>query len=169
MLRIKTGETDAVPVTAGTLFLGKFDIEGAIQNPTNPSKATDFGIPFHYRPKAFSFKMKYTSGGQLIKGTLKNPSSLFGGFTIDSLSGTDNYKVYSYLEVRNGESVKIIGSFEVRGADFEEQVRTIPYEYTSDENPTHITLVFTSSADGNEWKGAIGSELIIDDLRLIYE
>ena len=45
----------------------------------------------------------------------------------------------------------------------------LTFNYTSSENPTHITIVFSSSTDGHFWRGAVGSTLVIDDLELIYE
>jgi len=35
--------------------------------------------------------------------------------------------------------------------------------------PTHITLVASSSFDGANFAGAIGSVLIIDDVEMIYK
>jgi hypothetical protein len=171
MVKIQTGKTTTVPVTAGTLFLGKFDLEGAIQNPTDPKKATDFGVPFIYRPSAIKLLYKYKSGDHLIQATLKDPSSLFGGFTIDSLSGKDEFNIYATLEVRNDDGVKEIARAELKGDDTDVVLTEIslPFVYTSDETPTHISIVFTSSAYGDLWKGAVGSELIIDDLELIYD
>jgi hypothetical protein len=35
--------------------------------------------------------------------------------------------------------------------------------------PTHITFVASSSFDGANFAGAIGSTLIIDDVEMVYE
>ena len=45
----------------------------------------------------------------------------------------------------------------------------LPITYVSSEKPTHITIVFTSSKDGDLFTGAVGSILIVDDLELLYE
>ena len=171
MVKISTGKTSLIPVTSGTLFLGKFDLEGAIQNPTDPKKATDFNTLFTYRPTGIKFKYKYKAGDTLIQGTLKDPGNLFGGFTIEELSNKDEYSIYGTLEVREGETIKVIAEFDLRGSDTEDILseKILTYEYSSSETPTHITLVFASSADGHLWKGAVGSTLIIDDLELVYE
>lgn len=170
-VKIESGETVAIPVTAGTLFIGRFDLAGAIQNPSNPKKATDFGIPFIYKPKAIEFNRKYTSGDQLIQASLNNPNNLFGGFEIEELEGKDEYNIYAMLEKRTETSTLEIARAEIRGSDTGDQLETVvlPFVYQSDETPTHFSLVFTSSADGDIWKGAVGSTLVIDDVKLIYE
>ncbi len=42
-------------------------------------------------------------------------------------------------------------------------------EYLSDDDPTHFHISFSPSVDGGMFKGAPGSSLIIDDLKMIYE
>ena len=46
---------------------------------------------------------------------------------------------------------------------------TLDLEYLSDDDPTHFHISFSPSVDGGMFKGAIGSSLIVDDLKLIYE
>lgn len=171
IVKISTGETDVVPITAGTLFIGRFDVEGAIQNPTDPEKATDFGVPFIYRPTGIKFNYQYTSGAQMIQATLRFPDNLFGGFDIEQIEGKDDYKIYAFLEKRTGDKVLEIAYVEIKGSDTEDQLteRIMLFDYSSEEIPTHISLVFTSSANGHLWKGAVGSTLLIDDLKLVYE
>ena len=171
LVEIITGETEAVPVTAGTLFTGKFDISGAINNPTDPERATDFGIPFIYRPKALRLKYSYQSGEDYIRGTLNDPENIFGGFTVDHLEGKDSCKIYSFLEAWNDDQKSVIAGFLFFTDDTGEELEeiTIPYTYYLDQNPTHITLVFTSSKDGALYTGSVGSKLIIDDLEFIYD
>lgn len=170
MVLIKTDEAGPVPVAAGTLFTGKFNIAGAIAHPTDPAKATTFGIPYFWRPSGLKFKFKYTAGEDYIKATLNNPNNLFGGFTIEYLQGEDKCYIYAILEKRDGVNIT-----EIARADFESVTtanelaeQTVNFIYTSNEEPTHITIVFTSSKEGDYWTGAVGSELIVDDLELIY-
>jgi hypothetical protein len=170
-VKISTGETEVVPITSGTLFLGKFDIQGAIQNPTDPEKATDFGLPFILKPSAIRFKYSYIAGDTLRKFTLKDTDNLFGGFDEVSIAGTDECMIYALLEVRDGDYVKEIARVEysggTTGSDLTEL--TLDLVYTSTETPTHISIVFASSKDGDKYTGAVGSTLIIDDLELIYD
>jgi hypothetical protein len=45
---------------------------------------------------------------------------------------------------------------------------SIPFVYQSSQKPTHITVVFASSKDGDLFTGAVGSTLKIDNVGLIY-
>jgi hypothetical protein len=170
MALIKTSVAGPVVLAAGTLFTGKFNIKGAITNPTDPQKATDFGMPFFWKPSSMKFKFKYTAGADYIRATLINPSNLFGGFTIEHLAGSDNCKIYAFLEKRTGDIITEIARATfvsgTTGADFIEQ--TVDFVYVNNEEPTHLTVVFTSSKDGDYWTGAVGSTLIVNDLELLY-
>ena len=42
-------------------------------------------------------------------------------------------------------------------------------QYLSDDDPTHFHISFSPSVDGGTFKGASGSSLTIDDLKMIYE
>jgi len=171
LVKITTGETLSVPITAGTLFTGKFDIDGAIANPTDPQKATDFGVPFIHRPTSLKIQYKYNPGANYIKATLKDPSSIFGGFDITPLDGNDKCKIFSYLEVREGENSTVVGELEFISGDTKSEMTELilPFNYTSTDTPTHITVLFTSSTDGDLFTGAVGSTLVVDDLELVYE
>jgi len=168
---ITTGETTQLPITAGTLFTGVFSLAAAIANPTDPEQATNFGMPFIFRPTALKFKFKYQAGKNYIQATLNDPSSIFGGFTVEDIDGEDQCTIYAFLEIRNGDQVTEITRTEMEsgttGDIMTEALMT--FNYTSTENPTHITIVFSSSTDGHLWRGAVGSTLVIDDLELIYE
>lgn len=171
MVQIETGTTEAVPITGGTLFLGKFDINGAIENPTNPEAATDFGIPFVSRPIAIKFKYKYQAGPILIQATLNDPGNIFGGFTTEEITGTDEFSIFAALEKRVDDVVSVIGETEIKSNQTISTMTemTLTITYSSEDTPTHFYIVFASSSDAAFYKGAIGSTLIIDDLELVYE
>ncbi|MDX9695289.1 MAG: PCMD domain-containing protein [Bacteroidales bacterium] len=169
LVRIKTDQAGQIPIAAGTLFTGKFNLAGAITNPTDPKKATDFGVPYFWRPVSMKFLFKYTAGETYIKATLRNPGNLFGGFDRDTIAGADQCNIYAILEKTTDTGTLLIARADfISGttADFAEQ--TIDFVYSSSEIPNQITVVFTSSKDGDLWTGAQGSELIIDDLELLY-
>jgi len=164
-----TAETSTIPITAGTLFTGRFDISGAIANPTDPKKATDFGIPFRHKPTALKVQYKYQAGEKYIQATLNSPTNIFGGFTVTEIEGEDKCSIYAILEKRNDTNVIEIARAQLDSGTTPDILTefTIPFNYTSTENPTHITIVFTSSIDGDLWRGAVGSTLIVDNLQLV--
>lgn len=171
LVQIKTIISGVVPVASGTLFLGKFDFQSVINNPTNPKAATKVGIPFIHRPTAVKFKYKYQSGAQMIQATLKDPGNLMGGFTVEEISGKDEFSIAIVLENRLNDNTLIIAEVNyISGTETIDLTElTIPIDYSSSENPTHFYVVFGSSANGHNYKGAVGSTLIIDDFELVYE
>ncbi|MBN1789588.1 MAG: PCMD domain-containing protein [Bacteroidales bacterium] len=167
--QISTGAT-AIPVTAGTLFTGRFDINGAINHPTDPRQATHFGTPFSLRPVSLKFKYAYQPGDLYVRATLNNPDNIFGGFTVTELPGNDMFTGYAVLEKRDGSGVVEIGRAEMTSGDLQNELTEIslPFVYSSDQKPTHISVVFSSSKDGDLFTGAVGSTLLVDDVELVY-
>jgi hypothetical protein len=167
---IVTGETSSIPITSGTLFTGKFDINGAISNPTDPKKATKFGIPFTLRPAGMKFKYSFVPGTRYIQGTLKNPNNIFGGFNITDLVGQDKFTAYAILEHRTDANITEVGRLDFVSSTLQNELTEIeiPFNYSSSLKPTHITVVFASSKDGDLFTGAVGSTLEVDDLELVY-
>lgn len=161
-----------VPIAAATLFTGEFNL-----NITNPGASAVFGTPFSSRPSGFRVNYAYVPGTALVEGE------------------KDKCDVYVLLEKRDGDSVARIATGWFRsntdtGTDnwtplevtlkYGELDPTDPwYAYANikagqtwadpDEIPTHISVVFSSSALGDEYKGAIGSTLAVDDFELLYD
>lgn len=169
LVRIKTDQAGVIPIAAGTLFTGKFNLAGAITNPTDPKKATDFGVPYFWRPVSMKFLFKYTAGEVYIKATLDDPWNLFGGFTKDTIAGTDQCNIYAILEKTTDTGTQLIARADfISGTTIDFAEQTVNFVYLNNEIPNQITIVFTSSKDGDLWTGAQGSELIIDDLELLF-
>jgi len=171
MAKIETVETVAIPIVAGAMYVGKFDLDAAIMDPGNPAAAAKLGIPFFDRPSAIQFNYSFESGDQLIQAALKDPGDLFGGFDIYNLEGADKFGILATLEKRTGDMVTIIAEavFESDQETDAMTEMTLDLEYLSDDDPTHFHISFSPSVDGGTFKGAIGSSLIIDDLKLIYD
>jgi len=171
MAKIETVETVAIPLVAGAMYLGKFDLGSAIADPGNPGAAAKLGIPFYAKPTAIQLNYSFESGDQLIQAVLKDPGNLFGGFDIINLEGTDKFGIKAMLEKRTGDMVTIVAQAEFE-SDQEIETMTelnLELQYLSDEDPTHFHISFSPSVDGGMYKGASGSTLIIDELKMIYE
>ncbi len=171
MAKIETVETVAIPLVAGAMYLGKFDLDAAIAEPGNPGAAAILGMPFFAKPKAIQLQYSFDSGDQLIQAVLKDPGNLFGGFDVFNLEGTDKFGIKAVLEKRTGDMVTIIAQAEFE-SDQETDTMTemrLELQYLSNEDPTHFHISFSPSVDGGMFKGAIGSHLIIDELKMIYE
>lgn len=171
LIQIKTDSVKQLPITAGTAFTGYFYLNGAISNPGDPKKATLFGTPFIHKPSAFKVKYKYTAGTYYKQAELVNPDNIFGGFTEESISGEDKCAIYAILETRDNDAVVEIARAELFSTSTSDVITEtiIPFEYLHQLEPTHITVVFSSSKDGDLWRGAVGSTLVIDELELVYD
>lgn len=171
LVKIETVTTVALPLVAGALYVGKFDLDGAIADPTNPVAAAKLGIPFFSKPTAVQFKYSYKSGDQMVQAVLKDPGNLFGGFDIFELEGKDKFGIEVVLEKRNGDDVTTISKTNFESGQEVETLTNfkLPLTYLSNEEPTHFYISFSPSLDGGTFTGAIGSTLIIDDVELIYE
>jgi hypothetical protein len=167
-----------VRMAAATLFTGKFT-EG-FPNPTDPRSNIDFGTPFNGRPASFSVDYKYIPGAY-YEDANGNP-----------LPGGDECDIYVLLERREGNSVERIGTGWFRSGIQETDFTTleVPVKYGEltpadpefdyaniregeswgdpQATPTHIIVVFSSSALGDFFTGAIGSELWVNNFELVY-
>ena len=167
-----------VRMAAGTLYTGKFT-EG-FPDPSDPRSNIDFGAPFAGRPSAFQVDYRYLPGEEYLDGD-GNP-----------LPGGDQADLYVLLEKRTETTVERIGTGWWRSGETISDWTTleVPIKYgpltasdpafayaniregeswgDPEARPTHITVVFSSSALGDFFTGAIGSELWVNDFLLIY-
>ena len=168
------------PISAGSVFTGVFDSDNI--DPSNPQAAIDFGSPFTGRPEKIRLKYTY-SPGEVNKDKNGN-----------ILSYSDACDIYALLEVRLGGKIERLATAWFRSEDIQEDLTTLEFEFTYgeldssfpeymkpiDHNfvsadsaifvlPTHITFVASSSFDGANFAGAIDSDLVVDDIELIYE
>lgn len=172
----KFGGDVGMPIAAGNLFLGRFDLLSAI---VNPLKATQFGLPFNMLPKTFSGYYKYKRGedfyekGELVKDRI-DTGDIYAIFyeTDDDTKTLDgsNSLTHPNLIARARIDKTIVSDKWIK---FE-----LPFTY--DKNKTinaeklknggyKLGIVFTSSIDGASFNGAIGSTLWIDEVEITYE
>ncbi len=171
VVKIETVTTVALPLVAGALYVGEFDLDGAVEDPTNPVAAAKLGMPFYSRPKSVKFKYAFKAGEQMIQAVLKEPGNLFGGFDVFDVEGKDKFGIEIVLEKREGESITTIAKTNFQSDEDIETLTEIelPVNYLTNDEPTHFYISFSPSFDGGTFKGAIGSTLILDDVKLIYE
>lgn len=169
-----------VRMAAATMFTGEFTT--GFPSATDPRSNIDFGTPFTGRPSAFRVDYRYLPGDSYedADGT--------------ALPGGDQCDIYVLLEKRIDDQIERIGTGwfrsdgevtdfttlevdikygELTSADPEfayANIRSDEGEVWGDPNDpvTHITVVFSSSALGDFFTGAIGSELWVNNFELEY-
>ncbi len=158
-------------IAAGSLFTGTFKL-----NLSNPAESPQFGTPFVARPKSFSVEFRYRPGDELMNGKGK------------VIPGKDSVEIAVWLEDRSSEPWKRVATAWYRSEEAtpEWSVLQLPLQYgqlpspkyfeipakgvwgSGTETPTHLTVVFSSSARGALFEGAPGSELLVNDFKLVY-
>jgi len=163
-------------LAAGNMFLGTFDLRIAMSDHLH---ATRFGIPFTSRPDRFTGYYTF------------EPGPTVQDFYGNAIAGrTDSASVYAVF-YRNhdalGNEVVLYGD-NVLSSDLLVAVANLGYvaptttwtawdvkfEYRQEIDPTllanrgySLAIVFSSSASGGDFIGAIGSRLCVDKVRLI--
>lgn len=129
-------------VTSATVFSGSFT-----PNQADPTASVAFGKPFTDIPDNFRVWYKY-----------------------EPVAG-DSAEIYTYLTKWNGtETVHVAEAYtKVYDAANEWTELDIPFDYLIEgEAPDSITMVFASSAAGDDFEGQVGNTLYIDDPELYY-
>jgi hypothetical protein len=167
-----------VRLAAATIFIGKFT--DGFPSVTDPRSNIDLGTPFTARPLSFSFSYTYQPG-QSNEDASGQP-----------LPYGDQCDVYLLLENRADGKVRRIGTAWFRSGeetiDWTRQNVPIKYGELDPSDPwydyaqpregeewgdeaeaiTHITVLATSSFEGDFFNGAIGSTLELDEIELEY-
>jgi hypothetical protein len=128
-------------ITSATVFSGSFT-----PNQADPLASVAFGKPFTDTPDNFRVWYKYAP----VAG--------------------DSAEAYTYLTRWNGsETVNVAEAYtKVYDATSEWTELDIPFTYFSGETPDSITMVFASSAAGDNFEGQVGNTIYIDDPELYY-
>lgn len=173
------GEMVGMGIAAGNLFIGEFDAGKALSGTDGAMQATSFGRPFDKMPLQFTGWYKYESGGECVDGKRK------------PIPGTyDKGHVYAVLYRNHDDSGKaftlhgddvltsryIVAVAEVPDvSDTRDWTEfTVDFDYRSEIDRQllagrgyNLAVVFTSSIEGASFKGALGSTLHIDEVKII--
>lgn len=175
----KTGGLGAgvgMPIAAGNLFIGEFN---ALDAMFDALSATRFGVPFDFVPTKLKGYYKYKAGDEFIEkdGSI-NPNA-HDTFDIYSIlyETDDNVK---YLDGRNFlTSPNLIAIARFKDKDKKETddwtYFELPFEFQKGKEidpeklkagKYNVGVVFSSSIEGNLFRGALGSQLLIDEIEL---
>ncbi len=173
------GQIAGTPITAATIYTGRFDPDNIDLN--DPRAAVVLGTLFSGRPKAFKLRYQYRPG---VENKDRQGNSLSYGDELD---------IYLFLEVRTGNKAKRLATGWFRSGEEKSEMTDlevplvygpldssfpsellpvdgfVPADSLEFALPTHLSFLATSSFEGASFAGAVGSELVIDDLELIYE
>lgn len=161
------------PIAAGNLFLGSFKI-----NLLNTLKSTKFGLPYSGElPKGVRAYYKYKPGAEVRDQDFKVVPGAVDSFDIYAIlfesRSKDNflYGDHNFKDPRNIAIARIPEKDRIPSENWREinfPFQLVPGK-TFDANKEHVlAIVMSSSIDGANFTGAIGSTLIVDKIELIY-
>jgi len=171
------------PIAAGNLFIGTFDTQNAVVDALG---ATHFGFPFNKVPVAIEGYYKYKAGENKTDQNLKPLASkdscdiyavLYNRKELlESSKGKVKVGYLTGKNVLTDPSVVAIARLadggSTAGNDFKKF--TLPFVFKKDVDYAaiekldyNIAIVFSSSKDGDKFHGAVGSKLIVDDVKIV--
>ena len=173
-------------LASASMFLGWFDSSDVISGMNDPVKLTFQGIPFSASKKIIGLEVdvNYSSAGsgddtgsiaiELIKNNNTSGSYVYHGNKPDGTAHPNNTAIVvaekrvllgNKAATVNGEIVHVIGNNTWKTIQ-------IPLDYSKMNNVfdyTHLLVMAASSSQGDLFVGDVGSTLMIDNIKLIYE
>lgn len=171
----KFGADVGMPIAAGNLFMGTFDLLSAI---TDPLKATKFGMPFEHVPTYLTGYYKYKAGtefsesGKIVQGK-HDMFDIYAIFyetseTVRTLDGTNKFSHPNLVSIARIEDAKETDEW----TQFYLPFKTLPGKTVDkaklEAGQYNVAIVFSSSIEGDLFNGAVGSTLYIDEVELIH-
>lgn len=170
--------TTVPKVTAGTLFLGKFETDYH-----NTLKSTKFGIMYTQQPLALKGYYKYQAGEVYYKTVVnpENPKDVTGevveGKVDKGMISAVLYEVTDEKETLDGTNIydeSKITAFAKQvcenSSEFKPFEVELQYLKEYDANKKYkFTIICSSSAEGDKFEGAPGSVLTLDELSVVIK
>lgn len=165
-------------ITSGSLFTGSF----VLGNPfgDNPLTFTKFGIPYTHKPLAFKGWYKYTPGAKFIDGSDVNNIVTVPNKIDECSIQAVLYKISNDDETLTGVDINTsdkrvaVAQLSDGTAKAEYTYFNIPFKYLPGKSyeagaKYKMAIVCSSSKEGDFFKGAGGSTLILDELEIVSE
>lgn len=179
------GNSVNMPIAAGNLFIGTFDVLNALQDALT---ATKFGSSFSYVPTYIKGYYKFKAGDTFyvldptkddklkpVPGK-KDICDIYAVF----YEPTEDMKTLNGANILSEDNPNILSVARINDAkETDEWIAfNLPFVYREgktvdpvklEEGKYNLAIVFSSSIDGAYFEGAPGSTLYIDEVELGYE
>ena len=165
------------PITAGSVFTGSFDMMPALKD--DRLSCTKFGIPYDKKPLRFTGYYKYTPGEKFIDGT--DYKDIVTLDQVDECSiqavlyeaATDDFVLTGH-DINESKTRVAVATLPDGTAKAEWTAFDLEFEWLDGKtyDPTKsykLAIVCSSSKEGDLFKGAGGSTLMLDELEVIGE
>ena len=172
------GSKLGMPIAAGNLFMGTFSVGNAL---TDPLKATMFGVPFEHIPTYLKGYYKYKAGevykdenGNIVKDK-KDTWDIYAIFyetdektkTLDATNRFDHPNLISIARIDEKDRKETDEWTEFYLPFVTKTGKTVDKDKLK-AGKYNVAIVFSSSIEGDYFRGAVGSTLHIDEVELIH-
>lgn len=180
-LKLQTMSTGAfggamhMPIAAGNLFMGTFDVGNAL---TNALKATQFGLPFEHVPTYLTGFYKFKAGKVFEDKGVPVPNKtdkcdIYAIFyetddKVKTLDGTNAFTHPNLISVARIDDQKETEEWTQFYIPFVTKPGKSVDKSKLEAGKYNVAIVFSSSLEGDRFNGAVGSTLYIDEVELIY-
>ena len=155
---------------AGSMFLGNFVTDYLMENPL---KCTQFGQPYKGVPSAFSGYYKYQPGPVFIDKDAKPVAGVTDRCSIYAVvySGTSRLDATNILTSDRVLATAILadGTAKADWTHFEVPFTLVNGKTVAPGTPVMLAIIASSSAEGDHYRGAVGSKLLLDNLEIVHE
>lgn len=180
------GARVGMPIAAGNLFIGSFEVGNALKD---AKAATKFGFPFFKHPTKLTGYYKFKPGTEYTSGTDENWKPIID----PSMNGKDKGDIYAvlyeadkvefFLDGYNSlnsplivslarissEKMEATDTWKPFTIDFEKKTGKEIDDEELKNGKYKLAVVFSSSVDGADFKGSVGSTLWIDEVTIHCE
>ncbi len=169
------GKNMKTPLAAGNLFMGSFEL-----NFTNMAKSTHFGVPFVHIPKVLTGYYKYKAGKEVINKeskVLKGEKDIFDIYAV-MYEVTPDTPFLDGTNSKTSKNIVLIAQLNNKREANEWTHFTINFKPVENRRidmnklkagKYNIAIIMSSSQDGANFTGAIGSTLWVDEMELFYK
>lgn len=171
------GTLVGMPIAAGNLFIGSFDIGSAMSDALS---ATKFGTTFYYEPIKLVGYYKYKAGPKFYEnGEHTNRKDVFNIYALFYEKTKDVQMLDGHITKNNYEHENMVAAAVITDThetsewtrfelefDYEHYGKTIDPQKLANGG-YNVSIVLSASKDGDVFQGAPGSTLLIDDLELV--
>lgn len=171
------GNSIGMPIAAGNIFQGYFQTTIATQR---PREATKFGEPYRYEPVSFSGSYRYKAGEIFTDengNTIQGKKDIFSIYALFYETDENTEYIDGSIHEMNFSHPNLVAIATLPNPhESEEWVDfDIPFAYVSGKTIDYeklnngeykIGIVISSSADGDFFRGAVGSTLDVKNLKI---
>lgn len=172
-----------MPIAAGNLFIGRFNPEAVkIGDPEASLKATEFGSEFNFVPKAVTGWYTYRAGNDFLGKDGKIDPKRKDCFNMYAIVYEPTPEIPFVDGLHQHDSPVLVMRACIRPEDCVETEEWRPFRLPFEpvdgkvmdpeklkERKYRMSLIFTSSIQGDRFLGAAGSTLMVDDVEIETE